>query len=517
VTVTLFPTNFGAVIAVIVALHTKKKQHRKKTTKETRMAKTQMKDIILLIPGIMGSVLQKDGQDLWSSSKVIKSTVTGLGHSSLQQLQMQGDDPDIDDLEDGVQANRLITVPRIIAGLTKTDDYSILSRLITDNFHVTKADVDDDNPANFFEFPYDWRRDNRVAARKLNKLIDQRLPQWREYTGNKDAKVIILAHSMGGLVARCYLEVLEGWKNCRALVTFGTPYRGAIDAVNFVANGYKQKFLELTEVVRSFTSVYQLMPIYEMVKIGENYQRVAEIQEISNIDKKRAEQALAFHREIETAVKQHQKDVQYLQTGYKIIPFVGFRQDTFQSVEMVDGKLKASYELPNGVDSSLGEGDGTVPRLSAIPIELDQDYRETYIAQRHSCLQSSPQILSDLCERLKRMQISHRPIRGPELSNEIDKRPAISLNIDDLYVASEPIELCARIVNLKTDIGVLQGKITPVEENGRSLLLDFQQQEYQWVLTIDGLPPGLYRLEVQTRMQGPLTPIPVKDVFEVVN
>jgi len=465
----------------------------------------------------MGSILQKDGQELWNTSNLIKTTLTGLGHSSFQQLQMQGDNPEIDDLEDGIQANSLITVPRILPGLIKTDDYSILSHLITHNFNVTKADVDNDNPANFFEFPYDWRRDNRVTARKIKKLIDQRLPQWCEHTGNKDAKVIILAHSMGGLVARYYLEVLEGWQKCRALVTLGTPYRGAIDAVNYVANGYKQTFLNLTQVVRSFTSVYQLMPIYQMVKIGKNYQRLAEIQEIPNIDKKRAEQALAFHREIEISVEQHQKDAQYLQNGYKIIPFVGFRQDTFQSVEMVDGKLKASYELPNGVDSSLGEGDGTVPRLSAIPIELDQEYRETYIAQRHSCLQSSPQILNDLRERLKQMQISHQPIRGTELRNEIDKRPAISLNIDDLYVASEPIELYARIVDLKTDIGVLQAKITPVEQNERPLLLNFQEQEHRWVLTIECLPPGLYRLEVQTSMQGPLTPIPVKDVFEVVN
>jgi triacylglycerol esterase/lipase EstA (alpha/beta hydrolase family) len=53
---------------------------------------------------------------------------------------------------------------------------------------------------------------------------------------------------MGGLISRYYLEVLEGWRDCRALVTFGTPYRGAVDAVNYLANGYKQLFVELTEV-----------------------------------------------------------------------------------------------------------------------------------------------------------------------------------------------------------------------------------------------------------------------------
>ena len=108
----------------------------------------------------------------------------------------------------------------------------------------------------------------------MQQLIDKRLPQWREKTGNEKAKVIILAHSMGGLVARHYLEVLEGWQNCRALVTFGTPYRGAVNSVNYLANEQRLGFADLTDIVRSFTSVYQLIPIYPMVKIGENYQQV---------------------------------------------------------------------------------------------------------------------------------------------------------------------------------------------------------------------------------------------------
>ncbi len=480
------------------------------------MPKERMRDIVVLIPGIMGSVLEKDGKDLWATARVAGAALTSLGSSSLQQLKVEGDDPDVDDIGDGIQATRLITVPRLIAGLTKTDDYSVLSRLITDYFQVIKATVDDDVPANFFEFPYDWRRDNRVAARKLKKLIDKRLPQWREHTGIKDAKVIILAHSMGGLIARYYLEVLEGWQDCRALVTFGTPHRGAIDAVNFVANGYKQIFLELTEVVRSYTSVYQLMPIYEMVNVRGKYQRVAETDGLPNIDQKRAEQALAFHREIETAVHQHQNNAQYLKSGYKIIPVVGFRQDTLQSVELSEGKLIASYELPNEIDFSLGEGDGTVPRLSAIPIELDQEYRETYIAQRHSCLQSSPQVLSDLRERLKQMQILHKPIRGPEPSQEVAQRPAINLNLDDLYLASEPVELRAKIINLREDPGVLKATITRVGSD-EPLSFEFHQQEHRWVLTIDALTPGLYRLEVRTRKAGPSAPIPVQDLFEVVN
>lgn len=110
---------------------------------------------------------------------------------------------------------------------------------------------------------------------------------------------------MGGLVSRYYLEVLEGWPQCRALFTFGTPYRGSVKAVNFLANGYKKLFLDLTEVMRSFTSIYQLLPIYKMVRIGEADHRVAEADGLPNINKLLAQDALAFHREIEAAVERH--------------------------------------------------------------------------------------------------------------------------------------------------------------------------------------------------------------------
>jgi triacylglycerol esterase/lipase EstA (alpha/beta hydrolase family) len=112
----------------------------------------------------------------------------------------------------------------LIPGLIKVNGYSSVVRWITRNFEVVPGSIHDspDRAANFYEFPYDWRRDNRVAARALQRFVASRLPLWRQHSGAQDAKVVILAHSMGGLVARRYVEVLGGWKDCRALVTFGT-------------------------------------------------------------------------------------------------------------------------------------------------------------------------------------------------------------------------------------------------------------------------------------------------------
>ena len=328
--------------------------------------------------------------------------------------------------------------------------------------------------------------------------------------------MILLAHSMGGLVSRYYLEVLEGWRDCKALFTFGTPYRGSVNAVNFVANSYKKLFLDLTEVLRSLPSVYQLMPIYKVVKIGEDYQRIAEVDNLPNVVKAKAENALAFHREIEAAVRANQTNANYLKS-YKIIPIVGTQQPTMQSVSLENGQLSVNSTLPSGIDPELGSGDGTVPYLSAIPIELSQEYRETYIAERHGSLQNNPRVLQELRERLRGTQIrSLTEIRGPEVSPAAAERAAISLGLDDLYLADEPVKLSARLIHGDQRFGGLKAEITSVTGDGQSLNLEFHQKGQDWELLLDDLAAGLYRVRVHTDSSSSEAPSPVQDLFEVV-
>ena len=203
------------------------------------MTKIPMKDMVVILPGILGSVLQKDGRDLWAISGQSFWNLVTNSKETIKSLELGFDDPSLDDLGDGIRATRLIEDVSIIPGLVKIDGYTQTTRMITDNFEVTMGDIyndPDEKAANLYHFPYDWRRDNRIHARKLKTLIDKRLKRWREASGAPDAKVVLLAHSMGGLVSRYYLEVLGGWRDARALFTFGTPHRGSINGVNFLAN-----------------------------------------------------------------------------------------------------------------------------------------------------------------------------------------------------------------------------------------------------------------------------------------
>lgn len=478
------------------------------------MAKIPVKDVIVLLPGILGSVLQKDGGDLWEISLQALRNLLPSPNTALQQLKLVGDDPTTPDLGDGITAPRLIQGARIIPGLWKIDGYGPISSAIQETFAVKRGELHDKSAdRNYFEFPYDWRRDNRFTAGRLKEFIDERL-KIRQSTGAKDVKVILLAHSMGGLVARYYLEVLDGWKDCRGLITFGTPYRGSIKALNFLANGYKNRVIDLTDVVRSFTSVYQLLPIYEAVKAGEEYRRVSEIT-IPNVDLNRTRQALTFHRKIERAVKKHVNNDEY-RRKFQILPIVGTRQPTLQSAELSKGGLTVSNRVPAIVPALLEEGDGTVPRVSATPIELSDKYQDSFYAERHAAMQNNRQILAGLFERLKQSQVSIGPVRGPEESHEAAERPAISvLNLEDSYEAGEPVIIRAKYLDLKDDSGRLTVKLVSTETGDEQTVVEFQRENDEWVAVYEGLGPGIYRIKIKSDKAGPEAPLPLTDIFEV--
>src|SRR5262249_48884813 len=285
-----------------------------------------------------------------------------------------------------------------VLGLGKIDGYADLAQTILNEFTVAEEQ-------GFEWFPYDWRLSNRHSARRLAEFITPRLEAWRR-THGADARVVLVAHSMGGLVARYFLEVLDGghWRDCRALFTFGTPYRGSLNAVNFIANGYKQLFVDLTDVLRSCPSVYELLPTYRAIQIGGEWKHIEECGALPHMNTAYGQAAAKFHDDIEQAVEARRKDAAYCDHGYLIRPFVGIGQTTLQSAVFAGGALTCSTRLPEWAPAVADGGDGTVPRASAVPIELSKAALESYVGERHGFLQNNEYVLDDFRERLKTMQ-----------------------------------------------------------------------------------------------------------------
>lgn len=123
----------------------------------------------------------------------------------------------------------------------------------------------------FFVFPYDWRRDISLTS----PLLDQKINDIKTQTGS--AKVDIIAHSMGGLVARNYIADSSKAQNVRKLFTLGVPHLGSVDSLKTLRYGTCLTPLpislgplclgiidtETNDVIRNMISGFQLAPTKE--------------------------------------------------------------------------------------------------------------------------------------------------------------------------------------------------------------------------------------------------------------
>jgi pimeloyl-ACP methyl ester carboxylesterase len=457
------------------------------------MAKHPMRDVVVLLPGILGSVLSRDGKEVWAPSggAIRRALFSLLG--SVKDLALHDDPVDVDDLGDGVKATRLMPDVHLIPGFWGIDAYSDLSRWIVDTFDVVPGRT-------FLPFPYDWRRDNRVAARQLRQTVDPILADVRR--DDPDAKLVLIGHSMGGLVARSFLEHYDGWRDTRMLVTFGTPYRGAMNALNFVANGFVKKIAlfkvaDLSGLLRSLTSVYQLLPIFPCVDVGTgDLQHVTKVDGVPFLDASRASAAREFHESIQRSIDARGPG------SYAIWPVVGIDQTTGTTARFSAGAVTV-LQTYDGND--LG-GDSTVPRPSATPIELGDQPNAMYVVEKHGSLQNAQGVREHLLGLLTQV---------PDLGSFRDARAGLRLEIDDLFAADEPVALSvqARARNLDLVAEVVDSATgAPVAPPARLT----RGADERHTLELAPLPEGSYRVTVHGGGSSEPLAQPVTGLFLVL-
>lgn len=140
---------------------------------------------------------------------------------------------------------------------------------------------------NLFDFPFDWRRNNETTARFLQSRIEGIVNDTRI------SKVDVVAHSMGGLVARAYVEEIQGAQYAETideLITLGTPQHGSPAAFlkweaaegffsisdKLAKHHFKQEaehegFQDLQKYVQErVTSVKELLPDYSYLQESSN-------------------------------------------------------------------------------------------------------------------------------------------------------------------------------------------------------------------------------------------------------
>jgi pimeloyl-ACP methyl ester carboxylesterase len=450
------------------------------------------KDVVILLPGISGSALcNSEGKEVWSpSAGAIWRAITSFG-DSLKDLELAPTgDPD------GVTAPRLVSDVTIVPGLIKIDGYSRIEKYLVLQLALEPG-------KNYFSFPYDWRLDNRVNGKRLAEQAMIWLTDWRNRRGPVDAKLILIGHSMGGLVARYFLECEGGWKHARALITVGTPHRGSFNALDFLVHGMKKGIgpfgLDLSRSMRSYPSVYQLLPTYPCIDCGSaELSRIAAAAvagRLPFVDAERAADARKFHQEIEDAQTANSDDATYRESGYRLVPIVGIEQPTYQSARS-DGsvvKLLRSYE------SKDEGGDGTVPRVSATPWELSDAAREVFAAEMHGSLQNGDGTLANLKGVITQPIIDLRKYR-----EEIPTQ--LALDLDDVVPVGEALTVRARALHGDPAIAVT---MTNVDGGQRFDEVLTRSTDPAWKNGQYRLPAGTWRVRISADGATPVTDLAV--------
>jgi pSer/pThr/pTyr-binding forkhead associated (FHA) protein len=325
---------------------------------------------VVLVPGLCGSELLMGRITMWPN--VLRS--------------LSCPEESIPEYWGALQIGSAVRETVVIPGLVKMEAFG---RLV--DFLCQELDYADG--VDLVEFAYDWRQDNRQSA----GLLKERVATWRKGLPDPQTKIVFIAHSMGGLICRYFLEHLGGADLCDRLILLGTPNRGSTrifsttifgrGALAFPIGGSR-----IRRMMQHFPSVYQLLPTYTSIRLddGSTFLPYADDQWLSAEFRPMLESGRSFRKEL-TA------------TERATVPTTcvfGYGQRTLAGITVSrerDGTLKLLDEqFENAGDDSVTENSAVLDRAEIHPVR-----------QRHGALYADKDV-----QRRLRYELLERHRRG---------------------------------------------------------------------------------------------------------
>jgi pSer/pThr/pTyr-binding forkhead associated (FHA) protein len=282
---------------------------------------------VIVVPGYLGSELYNGSDRVWPNTRLLFSGDPVLCWSE--------DKP-------GLEPRRLVDEVVIVPNLIKLEQYGRLTHYLEEALGYQMG-------KDLLTFPYDFRQDIRRSARKLAQAVED----W----GPRDP-VTVVAHSMGSLVSRYYVDRLGGHRRVERLVMLGGPQLGAPETIlNLVLGGQLLPFGILAERLRdlvlSHPGAHQLLPSYACGN-DQTGQPVDWLNDATWLPEKAQpllKNAAEFWREMRP------------RPAVPALCIFGYGLKTVASVRLERG--------PDGVAQKVDVvrdtvGDGTVPELSAV-------------------------------------------------------------------------------------------------------------------------------------------------------
>ncbi len=242
---------------------------------------------VIVIPGITGSTLynKKTDKEVWFKLTRPKDDDIRLPIS-----------PDLEKNRDLLEARDIVRGVRIASFLPEIEIYERLIFALEKNGGYREATWDQPgenaHQDAFYVFPYDWRRDNVENARLLIKRIETLKAKLKK----PNLKFNIVAHSMGGLIARYAamygdadipagnpVATWAGANHLDKIFLLGTPNDGSILSLRANLGGASITSFVSLPMIQNFTrydaftapSLLQMLPSNESLMIyDENFKRL---------------------------------------------------------------------------------------------------------------------------------------------------------------------------------------------------------------------------------------------------
>jgi pSer/pThr/pTyr-binding forkhead associated (FHA) protein len=203
---------------------------------------------IVFIPGFMGSELWRGSERIWPNVPLLVTNPDVLrlpSHESIQARQI---------------VSEIVILPKFI----KLERYAALGDFLCEDLGYERG-------KDLLEFPWDWRLDLRVSARRLG----ERIALWREQVKEAREPITIISHSMGCLVARYYVEKLGGRASVNRMIMMGGTHAGMPKTLQpFSVFGKQPFYFGIAEpfgrAIVSLPSLYTMLPTYASVFDSQN-------------------------------------------------------------------------------------------------------------------------------------------------------------------------------------------------------------------------------------------------------
>lgn len=258
----------------------------------------------------------------------------------------------------------------------------------------------DDEVTPVFPFEYDWRHDCTLTTDLFDRFVDEVIARTRllPHYRDEDFRVDLVGHSMGGLIIADYLKRYGHKEKVRRVVSIGTPFQGAVDAVLKLIIGKGHLTGENPRdrervAARTVPAVYQLLPSFDGAVKPEGdapedlfdaktweHSLLKSLSRYIKRHKARIEPEVLLRKYLATA-REHRDRVNTVDLGISLpekldgwLAIAGVGSPTqvqIKNKRLDDGSLafKVLDDLNEWPDKpeSTATGDGTVPFKGALP------------------------------------------------------------------------------------------------------------------------------------------------------